>query len=160
MTLRPSARGLRGHTGTSTVPAGRVHTYDLLSDEAFERTAYYRAFDRFTCPTCKQPPGDPCRTRSGGLFKAERNHKTRDALLWSQPCPDCAAEAGQFCRGLEKGVNHPARDELIHSLTPGSEYSGPPKPPAPAGTAAAAIQRLKKLQREGRAPWQQKEPRK
>jgi hypothetical protein len=154
---RPSShRGLRGHTGTSTVPATSEDSRsqrDLLSDAAYERLAFMRAIERFTCPACSAAPMYECQTKSGRPFKAERVHKPREDLLWSQPCPECGAALGEFCHRRERGVNHEARDRLIHQSVPGSEYH-PPKPPAPPGTAKAALARFAQLAREGRAPWQ------
>jgi hypothetical protein len=136
-------RHLRGHTGTPTVPdrTDTRHRHDLMTGEAFERTAFYRAFDRFTCPTCQAPPGGECVTRNGDLYGAgNRNHKPREALLQSQPCPTCHAGTGEYCTGREAGINHSARDEAIHRATPGSEYT----PPRPTVSPALAAERRRR----------------
>src|SRR3954447_7459894 len=93
-----------------------------VTDEAHPRIASYRALNQFTCPTCQRPPGELCQTRTGRPLHGQGlNHKRREALLWSEPCPTCGAGVAEFCPGRPPGVNHRERDEAIHAANPGSE---------------------------------------
>jgi len=135
-------RHLRGHTGTPTIPdrTDPRSRYDLMTDEAFERTPLVRSLD-YPCPTCKQPAHEACLTNTGNFFgNGDRSHKAREQLLWSQPCPDCDAGFGEHCTGREPGVNHQSRDEATARAVPGSKHI----PPAPKLTPEQAAERRRR----------------